>query len=87
MTKLVIECANNGWILKTIYKKDPDENKLEVFSYDDSSTSAEANAFAELLWAIKSVIGPQESRYSKERVMINIEPGDKYVDQSEESYG
>jgi hypothetical protein len=30
-------------------------------------------------------MGPCESRYSKHRVMINIEPGDKFDDGSEEA--
>lgn len=82
MTKLVIELADNGWILKALYKKDPDENRCYAFSHEETSAS-QAKTFAELLWLIKELIGPSESRYSKERVMINIEPGDKYIDEKE----
>ena len=32
-----------------------------------------------LLWKIKELCGPQESRYSAHRVVISIKPGDKHA--------
>ena len=79
--KIQIQTAANGWFIEV---DDPDAGDKEkayyVFSYHDmlgDDGKAEADAFAALLWEIKTLIGPQESRYSKHRVMIQIEPGDK----------
>lgn len=52
-----------------------------VFQYDQfDSGKSEVQSFAELLRYISDIIGPSTSRYDKERVYIEIKPGDKYTD-------
>jgi hypothetical protein len=72
-----IERAANGWIIK--HQCDDDEPR-EFYVYDtgDDSERDTAESFADVLWKIKELIGPQESRYSAHRVVIRIEPGDKH---------
>lgn len=78
--KIQIQTAANGWFIEV---QDPDsedkENAYYVFSHYDGEDDgkAEAEAFAAMLWEIKELVGPRESRYSKHRVMVRIEPGDK----------
>ena len=68
-----IERAMNGWILK---QEDEDEH---LYVFDEGETEGEAaEGFSRLLWRIKEMCGPSESRYSAHRVMIHIEPGDKH---------
>lgn len=67
---LTIKRADNGWILES------DRADLQVFQEgDDEKTAAEA--FRDLLYAVQSAIGPDDSRYSKHRIYIDIRPGDK----------
>ena len=70
-----IEQASNGWIVKHQFDGEPEE--VFVFENGDDSELDNAEAFADVLWKIKHLCGPQESRYSAHRVMIHIEPGDK----------
>ena len=70
-----IERALNGWIIR--YQPEGEAEEIHVFD-DGSSERDEAESFADVLWKIKSLCGPQDSRYSAHRVMINIEAGDKH---------
>ena len=70
-----IERASNGWIIR--YQLEGEAEEIYVFD-DGSSEKDEAESFADVLWKIKSLCGPQESRYSAHRVMIHLEPGDKH---------
>lgn len=70
-----IEQASNGWIVR----HQPEGESEEVYVCDSGNNERdEAESFADVLWRIKSLCGPQESRYSAHRVMIHIEPGDKH---------
>lgn len=79
-----IERADNGWLL--IDHSDPENVRKHVFQETDefNSEKSEAEAFASLLWAIKSIMGPMDSRYSAHRVYITIKPGDKHEDYKED---
>jgi hypothetical protein len=70
--KVQISSAENGWVVENL-SKDESENGLSVFSFE--TCEEEAQAFADVLWKVKELLGPQESRYSPQRV---IEQGDKY---------
>jgi hypothetical protein len=71
---ITIQRAYNGWF---IIDKDDEEERIWVFHEgDDEKTTAEA--FADVLWRVKALIGPSDSRYSAHRVTIGIEPGDKH---------
>ena len=70
-----IERAFNGWIVK----HDVEDEGEHVYVYDEGETDEDAaNAFSSVLYRIKSILGPHESRYSAHRVMIRVEPGDKH---------
>lgn len=70
---ITIDRALNGWIVT--YK---DEEETQTYVFDEGETEEdEANSFAVLLWRVKSLIGPNDSRYSEHRVTISVEPGDK----------
>ena len=71
-----IERASNGWIIR--HQEEDEPLDLHVFDTGDDSERDTAEAFADMLWKIKELIGPLESRYSAHRVMIHIEPGDKH---------
>lgn len=69
-----IKMAVNGWIL--VDKTDTDlPDQVRVFSYTDERTEAEA--FRDLLYTLKDLVGPSESRYSQYRLYTIIRPGDK----------
>lgn len=69
-----IKEAINGWILTTRYDEDGVEQS-RVFSYDDDKSAA--MAFRDLIYAVKDIVGPSDSRYSEHRVYVVIKPGDK----------
>ncbi len=70
---ITIDRAFNGWI---VTYKDEEETQTYVFDEGESEED-EANSFASLLWRVKSLIGPSDSRYSEHRVTISVQPGDK----------
>jgi len=70
-----IQRATNGWILRNKCEDEPED----VYVFDMGETEEQAAlGFVSLCYIVKSLIGPQESRYSAHRVMIHIEPGDKH---------
>ena len=75
MSFLKISMAQNGWILEEVITGG--FNKTHVFQHNDSSLN-EAEAFLELLNTVRDLCGPQDSRYSEHRVVVKIEPGDKF---------
>lgn len=82
---LKIRRARNGWILENVVEGESDEIYVysDEFSYstdEHDREKSEAEAFGSLLWMIKTLTGPMDSRYSKHRVCIRIEHGDKYED-------
>ena len=70
-----IEQAYNGWIVR--YNVEDDGEHVHVFDEGDNEETT-AKAFMAMLYKVKDVCGPHESRYSAHRVMIHIEPGDKH---------
>lgn len=72
---IAIDRAANGWYL--IHSEEGELDQVYVFDEGETDED-EAEAFSRLLWHIKTLCGPQESRYSAYRVMIKIEPGDKH---------
>lgn len=64
--KIQIETTSNGYIL---YEKQDD--KVIKHTYTDEQTH-------ELLYHVLYLIGPNESRYSDERLFVGYLPGDKY---------
>lgn len=72
--KLLIETVANGFILTV---KDDDSHKL-VFSKFNGTVESDIQTMIELLYSINDLVGPMTSRYSKERIVITTEPGDKY---------
>lgn len=78
---LKLEVVQNGWLLTD--ESDPEMIQKYVFQEKENGYLYEKNsaeAFAELLWQIKNLIGPTDSRYSAHRVYIEIKPGDKHAD-------
>lgn len=78
---LVLKMVSNGWILED--HSDPEFTRIEVFESKEDSEKGEVEAMARLLWTIDSLIGPTTSRYSKHRIYIKIEPGDKVEEPQE----
>lgn len=62
--------AKNGFIL---------EDQTGQIIYQDSSYEEnDIERFADFLGYLNEALGPTTSRYSKQRIYIRIEPGDKY---------
>lgn len=78
---LVLKMVSNGWILED--HSDPEFTRIEVFESKEDNEKGEVEAMARLLWTIDSLIGPTTSRYSKHRIYIKIEPGDKFEEPQE----
>lgn len=74
--EIKIKRVENGWILEKL-EKEEFESGIFVYSFSDDEKS-EAEAFTSLLWNLKEMVGPEDSRYSEHRVRIGIEPGDKF---------
>jgi len=78
MNFLKVKSAENGYCLESFL--DGKLHQLFVFEHDDTDQK-QAEAFQALLYQIKEFYGPSDSRYSSHRVMIKIEPGDKFEDE------
>ncbi len=76
-----IESVEGGWIINT--HTDTGTIKYVVEQQDDES---EAAAFVRVLWQANYLVGPDTSRYDKERVQIGVEAGDKYEDHTAASH-
>lgn len=68
-----IKRAENGWAVTQAATGEAPES-LAVFS-DDRCTEVEA--FTDLLRYLLDQLGPSTSRYSEQRIYIEIRPGDK----------
>lgn len=62
-----IGCAENGWVVRE-YESDT----VLVASEDHKS---EHEAFVSLLWSLISQFGPSDSKYSPERIVVDVVPG------------
>ncbi len=75
--KFELNNALNGLVLKCI----GDEGVEDITTYQQSDVEEqEAERFKDFLVDILEYFGPTTSRYSKHRIHISIEPGDKYED-------
>lgn len=78
-----IETVENGWLITD--ETDPEGSKrLVVECYEMHSINPPEKtmeAFCGLLWLVNDLIGPTTSRYSKHRVHISLQPGDKHDSQ------
>lgn len=65
----------------------PCDNKLKLMRTmvfeNDENQDEDLGAFIRMLRLLNDEIGPTTSRYSKERIAIGIEPGDKYESETE----
>lgn len=69
--EVIIKRVENGWTVK-----DVSIDKEYVYAIEDS----EVQSFKEVLYDLDDIIGPTTSRYSKERIYIEIRQGDKHED-------
>ena len=77
--KITIEMAANGWLIRTQPDHPEDRSETYVYSHADSfNDTDEVKAFAEVLWRINDLIGPETSRHSVARIYVEVKPGDKY---------
>lgn len=78
--KLLISRVNNGFIVedKSNIEASPVTNVCQINEEDPTA------AIEEVLWFVIEFFGELESRYSKERIVIKREPGDKYEARSED---
>lgn len=72
MTSLAkLETAQNGWMLRV-------GEQTYVYEFSDEEEAAEREAFARLLRQLAESVGPSTSRYSAERIYVEVRPGDKF---------
>ena len=73
--KFEIRTAQNGVILKIDHGDSEADPEEVVYQEQDGN---EIEAFADFLRCLDDNYGPQTSRYSPKRIVIRVEPGDKY---------
>lgn len=74
-----MKSAKNGLILEVTHEY----GEKEIYTYQGSNDeSDEIRRFSDFLYEISANYGPTTSRYSKERIHIEIKPGDKYEDEN-----
>lgn len=79
--KMEIRHVRNGAVLRVEPEQPGDE--VEEFVYQESE-SADIDAFADFLQLLLDHYGPTTSRYSPKRILVIVEPGDKYEPSSTE---
>ena len=73
-----IKQVSNGWkVIETADETGGDVDLEAVFQSDVIAVTP-AEAFCAMLYYVLEQIGPSESRYDKERIYIEIRPGDKF---------
>lgn len=75
MMKFEIRRVKNGAVLRVEY--DYPEGEFEEIAYQKTG-DGEIEAFADFLRLLNENYGPSTSRYSRKRIYINVEPGDKH---------
>ena len=89
--RLTIDSASNGYIIT--YQDDNDRETSAVFEINPKEMSkggeelAAAEAMRDVLGFVVDYFGAGGSRYSKARVRIKLEPGDKREDVDENCCG
>lgn len=72
--------AGNGFIV--VNKSEGiDGEVLYVFQDTVEEEGADADTWAAVLRHLTEAFGPMDNRYSKKRVYVRVEPGDKYEPQ------
>jgi hypothetical protein len=83
--KLTITTADNGYILEypneLLTTSDDVHTDCEVFVIENDNS---AKAIQHLLYSIIDVLDVSGSRYDKERVYVEVRPGDKYEELTKE---
>lgn len=80
--KILIETAENGYVIKTKYSND---EKVEVNVSEDSYLD-DADNLRRCLVQVAEIIGDDSSRHSDKRVRIICLPGDKHQGKLSEKY-
>lgn len=80
-TLFSIERTANGWIICSKVKGDPES--LQKFVMEEGAS--EHQAFARLLREMAQECGPSDGRYSEERIVVSVLPGDKKEGQNSEA--
>lgn len=78
---LKIKRVDNGYVIKHIVESKVVSNQVVEFAASDDG---EVEAMQYLLWLVNEAIGPATTRYSGKRISIQLVPGDKFEDGSEE---
>ena len=78
MTKLIIETASNGFIIREPAESSDFIDDIEVVANKDP-----VQATYDMLWCVLEAIGHVGSRYDEARVRIVIEHGDKWISPEE----
>jgi len=81
--KTIIKQTINGYVLEVQYDKDEfceGETDILIKSYvnDEEDESNPYNGFINLVYDLIETFGIGGSRYSKARLKVDYEPGDKY---------
>lgn len=83
--KFELRTATNGAILRIETDDEPPALQEIVYQCPDADDEgAEVEAFADFLRQIVECCGPQMSRYSRKRIYIRVEPGDKWEEPVED---
>lgn len=72
--KIVIESTDNGAIIRTSKDMWSDFNRIFGYVFDEY----EKDGLKDLLYDIRQMMDTLDSRYSKQRIQIQIVHGDKY---------
>lgn len=84
--RLILETAINGWLIREQPDEIDERSEVYVFSFTDSLNDVdEVKAFAQVLWRLNDLIGPTTSRYSPARIYVEVKPGDKHEDYTDET--
>ena len=82
--KFEISRAENGVILT---HESNDEEERQIIVYQDSGllvdNETETLCFVDFLNVILEKFGPPSDRYSKHRIVVGTEQGDKYIEEDE----
>jgi len=73
--KIEIRHVRNGVVLRVELEQEGEE--AEEFVYQETG-SDEIEAFADFLRTLLDHYGPTTSRYSPRRILVVVEPGDKF---------
>lgn len=76
--------AMNGCILRVQEDDDDETESYITYQSSDDDEDGSIERFQDFLYQIKNqVLGPNDSRYSKKRIIIKVEPGDKFEPEGE----